>query len=198
MSIWINKSALLCGFLICTGCVEPGADFRERPVLSGAIVVAAPNGYCIDPGGVLESNGTALALIGRCSSGTAQAAILTVAVGGPGSGQGLQGGQANLATFFATQDGRRALSRSGDFASVTVREIGVKGDAVLIHLTDVSPNSEAPGQTESWRAILPVSGRLVSLTVTGAGNAALSPQQGKDLLTAFVSRMKAANPGASG
>ncbi len=197
MSTWINKTALLAGFLALAACVDAGASLRQRPVLGGAVKVAAPSGYCIDPAGVREGDGSALALIGRCASGTAAPAILTVAVGAAGSGQGMVGAQAALATFFASDQGRAALSREGDASSVTVQQTTVQGSAVLIRLTDTSANPQAPGQTQSWRGVLPLAGRLVSLTVTGLGDADLSADQGQALLTRFIAAMQRANGGGA-
>jgi hypothetical protein len=197
MSIWINRAALFGGLLALAGCMEAGASLRQRPVLGGAVTVAAPSGYCIDPTGVLEGDGSALALIGRCANGTAVPAILTVTVGAEGSGQGIVEGQTALADFFASDQGRAALSRVGDATTVTVQETTVLGSAVLVAMTDSSPNPQAPGQTQSWRGVLPLEGRLVSLTVSGAGDTTLSSDQGRGLLMRFVAAMQRANGGGA-
>ncbi len=193
MSTWISK-AIVVGFSFAlAGCLDAGTALRQRPVLDGAVIVAAPRGYCIDPDGLREGDGAALALVGRCASGTAAPAILTVAVGPAGTAQGLIGAQQAMANFFASAEGRAALSRTGDGTTVTVDEVVVQGSAVLIRLQDSSPNPQAPGQSKSWRSVLPIGNRLVSLTVTGAGDGGLSTTQGQALLTAFVDAMQRSN-----
>ncbi|MDZ4095319.1 MAG: cation transport ATPase [Paracoccaceae bacterium] len=203
MSIWISKrtprALILC--LALSACLAVGSGaLRVRPVLGGAINVAAPAGYCIDPAGVMERNATALALIGRCAGATpATRAILTATVGGKGSGVGIAGQGVELARFFTSSAGRAALSRSGRARTVQVLETLAFGDAFLIRLTDTSPNPYGPGQKESWRAVLGLGGRLVTLTVTGTTAAPLNRDTGRALLGAFLAAMQEANrPAAAG
>lgn len=203
MSIWINKPAaqalILC--LVLAACDTVGGGLRVRPVLGGAAKIAAPAGYCIDPAGVLEKNDTVIALVGRCAVATPSArAILTAMVGARDTGIGIREEGAELARFFASPPGRAALSRSGRAATVQVLEAMTLGDAVLIRLTDTSRNPSGDmGQAESWRAVLTLHGRLVTLTVTGTTDAPLTRDAGRALLGAFLSAMQMANgPGGAG
>lgn len=209
MSIWISKrrlAALILCLPLLAACVAGGMPIRVQPVLDGAVRVAAPAGYCIEPGSAREQAGSAIVLMGRCTkgAGSAQApAILTAAVGAQGSGLDIAANGAELAAFFTSAQGRAAQSRSGRAATVQVLEAVAAGDAFLIRLTDTSPDRDgagAPGlgQPESWRAVLTLAGRLVTLSVTGTVQAPLDRDAGRALLDRFVAAMQAANRGNSG
>ncbi|MDT8858076.1 cation transport ATPase [Paracoccaceae bacterium Fryx2] len=202
MSTWTSRLRpglmLAAAVPLLAACLAAGGALQSRPVLGGALTVAAPPGYCIDPAGVLERQDTAIVLIGRCAvTGETQVpqarAILTVAVGGAGSGAGISGGGAQLAAFFKSPQGRAALSRSGRAASVTLHEALVVGDAFLMRLTDTSPGGDSRGQPESWRAVLDVEGRLVTLSVSGPAGAPMDPAAGRRLTDRFLAAMQAAN-----
>lgn len=190
--------------LLLSGCVpEVGgfaaAPLRTQAVLAGAVTVTGPNGYCIEPTAVLETADTALVLIGRCKGGAANPrapAILSAAVSGAGSGLDIATSAAALAGFFGSKPGRAALSRSGSAATVTVLETVAVGDAFVISLTDTSPDPTA--SAESWRAVLALAGRLVTLTVTGSLEAPLDASSGRALLDRFIAAMQAANRGTVG
>jgi hypothetical protein len=167
-----------------------------QPVLGGAVKVASPGGYCIDPAGVMQSDDSALVLIGRCTGGpgTPQArAILTAAVSAAGSGMDIAANGAALAAYFGSDQGRAALSHSGQAGTVTVQQTALAGDAFVMQVTDTSPNPDSPAEAASWRAVLGVAGHLVTLTVTGTQSAPLTAEAGRSLLDGFVAAMQAAN-----
>lgn len=201
MSTWINKHAAraLVLYLALAACDTVGGGLRVRPVLGGAVNIATPAGYCIDPAGVLEKSDTVIALVGRCAVATPSArAILTAMVGAKDTGISIREEGVELARFFASSPGRAALSRSGRAATVQVLEAMTLGDAVLIRLTDTSRNPSGDmGQAESWRAMLTLHGRLVTLTVTGTTDAPLTRDAGRALLGAFLTAMQSANHRAS-
>ncbi len=209
MSIWISKrlvALILCLPLLAacepdlagTG-TRPAGQVRVQPVLGGDLKVAAPTGYCIEPTAVLERRDTAIVLIGRCVAGGAGApAILTATVGAEGTGVDIAANGNTFAQFFRSAQGRAALSRSGRAANVKVLDtVGTK-TAFLVRLTDTSPNPYGPGQAESWRAVTSISGRLVTLTVTGTADAPLGAAAGKALVDRFVAAMLSANSARSG
>lgn len=198
--------ALLVGLVACvpvqgggpTTAASAGRQIRAQSVLGGAITVAAPPGYCVEPAAILQQVDSAIVLIGRCAGGTGQErarAILTAAIGEAGTGLGVAGGGAELAAFFTSEQGRAALSRSGRAKTVNVLEAVGSGDAFLIRLTDTSPNKDGPGQAESWRAVMALKERLVSISVTGTIEAPLDRDASRALLDAYVSAMRAANRG---
>ncbi|SEO00948.1 hypothetical protein SAMN04488103_110128 [Gemmobacter aquatilis] len=179
--------------LALLGCVAPGAGV---PVLSGAVTLAPPQGYCIEPGSRREREDTAILIAGRCADEAARpAAVLTATVGADGSGSGVDvtTGRAELAAFFRSTAGRKALSRRGRAADVQVLEAIGTPQAFLLRLTDRAPQSGTGVQAESWRAVLPVNRRLVSLTVTGPAAGPLDREAGHLLIRDFVAATVAAN-----
>lgn len=208
MSTWTSKrplAALALGLILLAGCVPAGGSgalatpVRVQPVLDGAVRVAAPPGYCVDPASVMRGQDSAIVLIGRCRAGTQTApAILTAAVGAAGSAIDVATGSDDLAAFFGSRAGRVALSRSGRADTVRVIEAVGTPDAFLIRLSDTSPNPYGPAEPESWRAVTSVGGRLVTLTVSGTADAPLAPAAGRALIERFVAAMAAANRGLAG
>ena len=180
---------------LLAGCVMPTSAGKPVAVLAGDLRVAPPEGYCIDPSSHRETGDSALVLIGRCAGQTDTApALLTAAIGPAGSAIGIDPGVngAQIAAFFETDRGRAALSRRGRAKDVTVNEVILQADALLLHLTD--RGQEASVQPESWRALLPVDGRLVTLTASGPEATPLSAAAGKQIIAAFVAAMRRANP----
>lgn len=184
--------------LALAGCVAPQATGRAS-LFDGALTLAAPPGYCLEPGTTQQRAEGAILLFGRCAGQSQRApAVLTAAVGAPGSGTGLAPATdgAALAAFFRSDAGRRALSRRGRAADVQVLEARGRADAFLIRLRDSgAARAAAAGavQAESWRAVLPLRGRLVTLTAAGPADAALDRDAGLALLSAFVTATVAAN-----
>ncbi len=196
MFIWINRALAL---LVCAGLLaacDPSVGARSWPVLGGAVRVAAPQGYCITPNGVLQQQNSAIVLIGRCAGATGSDAVLTAAVGAEGSGTGVAGNTRALATFFASARGRAVLSRSGRSDTVQVRQVLRAGDTVLIRLRDRSPAPDGLIDSESWRAVMAVKGRLVTLTVAGTRTNPLRSTDGRAVLVAFMAATLAANRSA--
>ncbi|MGP3696931.1 cation transport ATPase [Rhodobacter sp. NSM] len=174
-----GTTSLLLAALIAAG--------AALPVSAEGVRVAAPSGYCIDRE---AGAGAGLVLIGRCAGITDRpAAVLTATIGGPGSGIDVKTRGGELAAYFQSQPGLRALSGSGDPRRIEVLEALVRGEAFLIRLRDGNRRSSP----ESWRAVITLNGRLVTLTASGTGSAPLGRENGKRLIAAFVDAMQHAN-----
>lgn len=180
MSTWISKLGLACALALLAG----GAGAQSK-----GLRIATPSGYCVDRG---AQAGPGVVLIGRCAGVANRApAVLTVAVGQPGSGIGLADQGRALAEFFTSDRGRAALSRSGRAGTVTVLEAMSWQDAFLIRWRDTGAGRGAQG--ESWRAVLGLDGRMVTLTAAGTAAAPLSREEGRRLIEGFVKAMTQAN-----
>ena len=190
----MRKTGLACAVLLAlAGCVAPGggSDPARAPILAGAMMLAAPDGYCIVPGSRLERGDDALALMGRCKGETNRPpAVLTVTLGAQGSAADFD--TATLANWLRGPQGRAALSRSGRGTDVTIEDVATLKDALLIRLRDAG--AEQAVEPSAWRAVLPLRGRLVTLTVTGPRDQPLPPDTGRKLMETFIARMRAANP----
>ena len=185
--------ALLAGLV--SGCVAQGGSqtaLSRQPVLAGAVMIAAPKGYCIEPGSRLERNDSALVMLGRCTgAATVAPALLTATIGTAGSGTGVARDGAALARWFQSERGRAALSDRGRAADVRIARIEGKGEVLFLHLSDQGAGGGA--QAEGWRAVMPLRGRLVTLTVAGLKDAPLAPEAGQRLIQAFADSLVTAN-----
>lgn len=156
-------------------------------VLNGAVRIAAPPGYCIEPPKGDPSAATAVVFLGRCSSQSKKAAALvTLTIGAEASGGVMTAGGPAMAAFFRSDEGRAALSRTAQAQDVAV--LSASGtDAVLwLYLKDAAVGAY-------WRAITAISGRLVTLSATGSPDHPLVPQEGRALLEATYAAMQKAN-----
>lgn len=194
MSTWISRVASATLWTALAACVPALPDkgtssTRSVSVLNGSLNVAAAPGYCIDRPASRETDAQAVVVIGRCSDQSGGlAAIVTVAVGAPGSAVSLIEGPLALADYFSSGAGRATLSRNGDPASVRIRSIRSEGGRLILHLDDATTG-------ETWRTLFGLRGRLVSVSVAGAAPQGGTGTAGKDLLDRSTSAMLRANSG---
>lgn len=183
----MTKAAVLAALML-TACVAGGVQTsRSAPVLQGALNMGVPAGYCIDRAASREAKDSAVIIMGRCADNVQAApALLTVSVGRAGTAGAMAAGGQALADFFTSAAGRATLSRDGKARNVTVVEALSSGDAFLLHLNDAQ---EGP----YWRAILGLSGRLITVSVTGSPDLPLAPAEGRKVLDRAVAAMQAAN-----
>lgn len=160
---------------------------REVAVLGDALIVRAPQGYCVDKNSARGGDDTAALLIGRCTpGGHVAAALLTVSVGQAGSAGVMAAEPEVLRGFMSSPAGRRMLARSGRPQDVEVLESGVVDGRLLLHLMDRDLG-------EYWRAVVGVKGRLVTISALGAEDAPLSPEAGRNLVDRTVDALIRAN-----
>jgi hypothetical protein len=185
----IGLSVLTCALLI--GCVDGTGvqSARSASVLGGALQVGVPPGYCIDRAASREGRDSAVVIMGRCSDNVqAEPAVVTLAVGQPGTAGAMAAGGRALADFFTSRQGRATLARNGRADGVRVIEALSSGDAFLLHLTDVSAG-------DYWRAVLGVSGRLITVSVSGSPEQPLAPAAGRKVLDRTLTALRTANAG---
>lgn len=215
MSTWIsNRVTVIAAMLALSGCVAgetggTGGGTQAAParmaVMGGEIIVAGPRGFCVDRPASRDGSGRAFVLLGSCASLTGapfaprpdSPAILTVTVARGGGD--IAASYPAMDRFFRTGAGRGALSRSGKAASVKVLETVTVGDAFYLRLSDSAPtgNGGAPVQPDYWRAILPLKGQIVTLSVLGLAEQPTPAADKRRVLDAFVARMQAVNPAAA-
>lgn len=175
--------------VLLAGCVAGGAGLRSVPLLDGALIAAAPPGYCLAPGAGRRNGDSAVVLMGRCSAASAAApAVLTLSVGPAGSAGAMAAGGEGLAAYFTSSEGRAALSRRGRAGDVAVLSALGAGEAFLLHVSD-----RAVG--DYWRAVTGLRGRLVTVTAAGPDGQALPEDKGRGLVEAAVAALRRANPG---
>lgn len=195
LTVWVIGVAL-------TGCVGglPAVTRGAPPALLGNIQITGPKGYCAEQtteaarvaeAPTNESPTSETLLMARCADAKAvPPAIIAVTVGQEGSAGIMAAGGAQLASFFASDEGRATLSRRGQPQDVQLIEALsqplAKTDAFLMRLTE-------PSMGQHWRAIIGLRGRLVTVAVTGPTDAPLDPAQGRGLLEQTLTALTRAN-----
>ena len=183
------RPALLVLALWLAGCVPTGGvQIGTGPQ---AFRIAAPSGYCLAEGAVARQRGSDFAAFTPCTPGGTATGVLSATVGAAGSAQPVD--PQAMAAFFTSPAGRAALSRARDGRSVTVHQVLAADGAVLVRMTDRASPPAAIGPGESWRAVMAVDGRLVTLSASPARGTTLTPEAGRRLIGAFVTAMRRAN-----
>jgi len=200
----LKRAALLLAALLALAApasAQSGAPLRVT-VDGRAIVVTGPPGYCVDRSASREGPEGAFVLLGSCAAlGGGRAAprdtpaVLVATIAPGASGEGLDPEAfGDLASFFTSEAGRAALSRSGTASSVQVLEVLSVGDVLFLRIADKDAAEGQALDTEYWRAILSLRGRMVTLSVLSEAGRPLPAGGGRAVLDAFVARMQAANP----
>lgn len=217
MSTWINKIPLAAALLALAACLpapDGGASasrFGGPPptrmaVAGGQVVIAGPKGFCIDRDASRDQGGQlGLSVLSSCrdlgggsgfGADPAAKAVLTAVVAAQ-PGEILVGPAApDLTRFFLSSRGRAMLSRSGRAETVALRETAVGADAYLMYLTDRARFDWGVVQPDYWRALLPLGGRMVTLSVLGPPESPLSREEGLDLMRAFIAATQSATQAA--
>lgn len=194
MSIWTSKAQGAALIWLLAGCqmelggfAAPG-QAKVISVLHGAMTVAAPSGYCVDKRSARSQADGAVVLMGRCNGGSNHpAAVISVTIGEAGSAGIVADGGTALAAFFQTSGGRAALSRMGSADSVKIVQAANSDGAYTLRIVEA-------GVGDYWRAIMGLSGRLITLSVQGPTGSTLDPATGRSLLGESVAAMRNANP----
>jgi hypothetical protein len=152
---------------------------RTMPLLGGRVVVAAPQGYCIDQDSLQDHRKSGFVLMAGCDglmglpSGTMiEPAILTVAA------------------FLPDQPYKDPLDVARALEGIEVldqREVG--GMTVLhLHARDIVPEHSA---AEHWRGAMVVNGAILTLAVYG--NDAIAGEAGARLLQGMGQQIQTAS-----
>ena len=214
MPTWTSSAriaALIAGVATLSAC---GGGFRVPEVTRTSppamqtvtvskrqLVIAAPQGFCVDRQASQLESDPAFVLFGNCAaisdrSGALQPqvkALLTASVSQNGSGTPIRDTLPALDGFFRSEDGRAALSRDGDPARVEVLDSFQQDDTYFIHATDTS-DPVAPGTAnEYWRAYFDVEDQIVSVSVIGFTERPLSPDESLLTLRKFANRIRENN-----
>lgn len=204
MSRTLKTTLGVCGFLALAGCdtlmgVTGGLPVETQTVVAdGAVVVAGPRGFCVDPASTRPSGEVPFVMMGNCAvisrDGRAPQpnvkAVLTATVATLDPPFVFDSADPGLPIFFEGTEGRAALSRAGDPATVEVLESFVRGPAFYLHARDTSPGPVANLDATHWRAIFGVNGRVVSAAVLDFQGSALPPDRSLTVLSEFVERIR--------
>ncbi len=169
-------------------------------VTQNQIVIAAPDGFCVDPTGTEDAGTSAFVLMGNCaalsgrtrSAQPAAAAILTASVG-EHHGTAVADRLVEMNDYLRSETGRAALSRSGTADTVEVLDSFAQDDVFYLRARDTSPARDPDMAPEYWRAFLDARGSLVTLSVIGTRAAPMNPQTGLEILQSFATLVRTRN-----
>ena len=203
MSIWtfdtqrrVRVAACLAATVFLSACMgetgpfrfldrpETGAKVaRDLPLYRGAVVVRAPNGYCVDTAHVTRRPAATVVPLATCASLTdegyapVEPALMTVSV--------------LPERFGAEQPSAKELAASLAPANVTVVE---DGDGVaLVRVADGGQSRLPDGDPRYWRGAMEVNGHLVGLAVYGRRNSDLSGGAGRRLILDLAEALREAS-----
>jgi hypothetical protein len=206
MSTWTSRirAALALGaaLVVLAGCFETQAltsalTRASAPgpgsvgVLDGAITVAGPEGFCVDQGATRETGDQAFVLLVSCQGGRGMP-VLSVTVSDTRVPPGDPEAQlAALLGFLLTDAGRGQLSRRGTASDVTIRNHRIDGNALWLDLADSgNPEGFAPGY---WRVVMPLAGRLVTLSAMVADRAPVPGRVAPEALSDLIAVLRRRN-----
>lgn len=179
---------------------------QSRTVMSGAVKVAAPKGYCVDVSSLREQVSGAFVPFGACAALTrnpsdpspktpaflaASVSVMPAAIASSDTDPEALMTQAR--TFLESPAGRAALSRSGNADTVTVLDLKTASGVVKVLTRDSSGNRPDSLSDTTWRAFVPIGDKLVVASVTGFADSPIRKRNGLKKLDKFVSAIQGAN-----
>ncbi|SEQ73717.1 hypothetical protein SAMN05428995_10753 [Loktanella sp. DSM 29012] len=197
----LRGSILAVALAALAACALPGTVTGPDATtlrLTGGIVVAAPQGYCIDPQVTRPQRG--FAFLAACAAINAASdrplpdrmALITVQVGDANSAL-VAGSEPAFRAFLETQQGATLLGVSDIGGPVDVLSTGAATNAVTVYTRDTAPPDIVGSQPESWRLFTDLSGRVVTITVRGLTQAPLTQVQSREVLDQILQQLRAAN-----
>ncbi|TQV70358.1 hypothetical protein [Aliiroseovarius halocynthiae] len=187
-----------------------GKLVQSRTVMSGAVTVAAPKGYCVDVSSLRDQASGAFVPFGACAALTRNAAdpspkapaflvasVSPLPIAAEAAAEDPEAVMAQARAFLESNAGRAALSRSGDASTVEVLDLKTSSGVVKVLTRDGSDNRPESLSDTTWRAFLPIDDKLVVASVTGFTKTKVDRRNGLGQLNKFVAAIKASNPGSS-
>ncbi|QCO56209.1 hypothetical protein EOK75_11000 [Pseudorhodobacter turbinis] len=192
MSIWISK-VCICAFLV-SGCVAPGTtkalqsgQVARKDVAISGIKLAGPVGFCPLTRTRQKFDGAEFVAFAPCDG--SEGPILAATVGPNGSAKGVVLTKASLAPFFKTLDGKAALRGAGNNDDIIVHDVRDIRGGVTLGLTRSAEDKE----NESWRTLMAVGERLITLSVRPRQDKTISNSEGRRQIDRFAAAVRRAN-----
>jgi len=198
----------LATLTVLSGCAGTGGGFalpkpapKQIRVANNEVLIAGPKGFCIDPTETRDEGDRAFVLLGSCAAianvggkpSPKIPAILTATVSRKSSSTPIAGSMQTLTDFFASDEGRAALSRDGKADTIEVIKTLDKNGVFYIHARDSSSDTLIGAGDEYWRALFDVHGRIISASVFGLKERPFPPNTGFGVLQGFTRRIRAEN-----
>jgi len=182
---------LLSGCMLAIAPREPtGEIWPSGPnavsLLSGAVIVDAPDGFCLETRPPDPKEATRSLFFAACGPGYPHVILSAVTSAQATPGILDEAGAETLARYFESDKGRQTLSRSGKAENVTLHETLIGDHAIVMHLSDTSRTPKADLAPTYWRAVAEVNGHLVTFAVLPFTDYDLPDDVAHDLLDRFV------------
>lgn len=179
-----------------------GQGIRTLSLLGGDVRVRSPEGYCIDQRASRARGG--FAVMAGCALMTSDVAVmpsidglLIVQVGEEETGDILRG-EAALASFLETTEGKAILSGGGAAGSVTGVDARADDLGVIVRFTDASDDGMQGTTGPIWRGFMTIDDRLTTVSVRSFDRNPLSSASGERLLLVAMAELARANAPAGG
>ena len=175
---------------------------KSMAVVGGALRVKGPEGYCVDAPASRAGEADGFVLLGSCRAIShhprdphpERPMVLTVAASA--KPEDTPTDLAVLEAHLRSDAGRRALSRTGEEASVSIIRTEQLDGVLYLRLTDDSPNPMGAVSRDCWRAFLDLNGSMVALTVTALASQPVDEKAGLAQAQRAVAALQKANPEA--
>lgn len=175
---------------------------REATVTRKKVRLIGTDGFCIDPRSTRDQQAEAFVVFGNCAAITGNPnepqpwvkSIVTASVTSSGlTGEGAVAPQvANLNAYFRTEEGRAALSATGEADTINIKNGFTESGALFLRVEDTGPAAVEGAQTTYWRGYFDAGTSVVAMSVIGFADSPVTSAEGLDVLRGFVGRNKRA------
>jgi hypothetical protein len=188
------------------GAVSRGPSPSDKIEVAGRVLnIKGPPGFCIDRQSSQIGDDLAFVLLGSCKVVSKRAfasspkvkALLTASVSGGEEGGSIASSLTSMDSFFRSEDGRTALSRSADPGTVKVLETFQQDDMFFLRARDSSAGVVPDAADDYWRAYFDLNDQIVSVSVIGFKKDPITPDTGLTTLREFSNLIKSENGGVA-
>ncbi|WP_113911108.1 hypothetical protein [Roseovarius dicentrarchi] len=163
---------------------KPAEAQRSATFYRGKVVVAGPQGYCIDPKSVQRKTASGFALMASCGhlsaapGGYVPAAVIT----------------ASVLPYDADAQAPTAARLAAPWVDVGVGQQIDAGEIALIQVERGGDSLLPAGDPRHWRGAMLVNGHLIGLALYGDTGANVAGDQGRTLLMETAQAIRSASP----
>ncbi len=202
----VAGTLLAAGFIL-TGCQTPdlfpaksAPELTRSVTLGNGVHIAGPSGFCIDQ--IQDTaDQSAFVLLASCQAIAKSnngrrpplPVVLTVTVSASTTAPSIEENSGRLSAFFASENGRRSLSRVGDPKTVTVADITHENGRLFLWASDTSRDKLRRIDDTYGRAFGDVGGHVVTVTVLGIKGRAMEQGAGYAMLSNLLNQLNSQN-----
>lgn len=215
MSIWIFDPKRIKTIVILTAATgliacgggrhSSGTSEAQKSTISVGgkdLILKGPPGFCIDKSLSQFDDQTAFVLLGSCkvitpgvfATGPRIKALLTASVSANDqTAVAVADSTSAMDSFFRSENGRTALSRTSDPASVSILDSFENDGAYFLRASDTSPGLVPDAADDYWRSYFDLNGQIISVSVIGFKTQPIAAATGLDTVVEFTRLIRAEN-----